>query len=1202
MFKPLCNLKYGILLIAITTQYACNQQSKNQSKHVNQSTENKRDGIREMMEQDFEMMKDPATGTVPLQRMLVAKAYKDKLVRSRAALSGMSWESLGAKNQGGRTRTMLIDANDVTGNTVFAASVGGGLWKTTDITAAEPNWFAVNDFLDNLAVTCIAQDPTNPAIMYIGTGEGYLNGDAIQGLGVWKSIDGGTTWNQLASTVGGDFNYCQKIAITSTGVLLVATKSGLQRSINGGTTFSKVLGSGMGITGAVSNFCYDIEIAANGDIYSSLNSSIHKSTNGGATFGAAQTTPITMSRVELACAPSDANYVYAVVELNSGVEGILRTTNGGTTWTSRTEPEDADSGIPATDFSRTQAWYDLSIAVDPNNRDVLFVGGIDLFKSTDGANTWSQVSHWYGGFGFQNVHADQHFALYANGSSSIAYFTNDGGIYRTTNANDAMPTIIDKGTNYITTQFYGCAMHPDAQTSHYLAGSQDNGTHLFTSNTLQNTTEVTGGDGAFCNIDQNESQYQFSQYVRNNYYRSTDGGASFTSVNHGNSGRFINPTDYDDVNNILYAARNNDQYLRWNNPQSGNSFTSVAVAAFGGNQVSAVKVSPNTNHRVFFGLGNGDLFRVDNANTGTPTATNISTGLPTGYLACVEVQTGDDNHILVTYSNFGLNSVWETTNGGTSWTSVEGNLPDMPIRWALFNPTNSDQAVLATELGVWSTDNLNGGSTVWGASNTGLANVRVDQLQIRTSDKYMIASTHGRGLFASDYFSDPLALFDADTRIGYIGSTIQFSNSSYKDVSWNWNFGDGNISTLQAPSHVYTTPGIYNVTLTINGGASTLTKNQYIHILPNRPTPYSLADGGNFEVNPFDFGADNAAGTPWERGNSAIAGKSGTLSASNAWVTGLTATTYGDNSDVRLMTPNFNMTTAGSYTLRFYRKNAFEIGWDGFRVEYTLDKGLTWTPLGAVTANWYDFANTTQNTAFNQNQPFFNGTKSSFSLCELNISSLAGNDNVAFRLRFKSDGNTTAAGVAIDNFELLGPPNGVLPLELTQFDVERKNDQAMINWTSLNELNVSHYELERSTDGKQFGKIYQVNANNQARNAYSYVDNLTSIEKAYPSVYYRLKMVDNTQQYKYSQVKQLRFTSEGIVAIGPNPFKQQLEIVTQDRILNVSLHTLLGKTVYQQRNPTSSTIQFGPGLANGTYILLVETNKRRFVQQVLKAD
>ncbi|MBL0201533.1 MAG: PKD domain-containing protein [Chitinophagaceae bacterium] len=835
----------------------------------------KKDGPRETRERDIRMMKDPALGYVPTERLLKAKQYRDQLWQSQnnAALPGVSWKPLGPKNQGGRTRALLIDANDATGNTIWAGSVGGGLWKTTDITAAEPAWAPVDDLFANLAISSIAQDPSNTQIMYFCTGEeGYFNGDAIRGQGVWKTVNGGTTWAQLAATNGANFNACQKIVVNSTGVIMVATSTGLRRSINGGTTWTKVLGTALGIIGAVSNLCYDVDIAANGDVYATLYGTVHKSTNAGATWAAAQTLGITASRIELACAPGDANYVYALVENGNVVNGILRTIDGGTNWTSRTEPDDADPGIPNADFSRSQAWYDLTIAVDPNNRDVLMVGGVDLFKSTDGAGTWTQIAHWYGGFGFPYVHADQHNIVYKPGSSSIAYFTNDGGVYRTANANVAAPTIADKGTNYVTAQFYSCAIHPTALTSYFLAGAQDNGSHQFTQGVVQNTTEVTGGDGAFCHIDQDQPQYQFTSYVLNDFYRSTNSGATWTNVVT-SGGDFISPTDYDDLNNRMYMNDVAGGYRRWDDPQTGSTFAGISVVAFGGGNVSAVKVSPNTANRVFFGLDNGRVVRVDNAHTATPTSTNISTGLPAGYVTCIEVETGNDNHLLVTFSNYGVNSVWESINGGTSWTSVEGNLPDMPVRWALFYPNNNDQVIIATELGVWSTDNLNGGATVWGASNSGLANVRVDMLQVRTSDKLVVAATHGRGLFTSDIFTDPTALFTADNVTTYLGVPVNFTSTSYKGTSWSWNFGDAGTSTSENPSHAYTTAGKYPVTLTINSGASTLTKTAYIHVLPNRGTPYTPANGGNFETNINDFGVNNVSGTPWQRGLSAVAGK-----------------------------------------------------------------------------------------------------------------------------------------------------------------------------------------------------------------------------------------------------------------------------------------------------------------------------------------
>ncbi len=1195
ILKTLNLLFFFILLSCLI---ACNSTS------TKNDLTKKREGQRERIERDIKMMKDPALGYVPTNRLLAAKEYKDQLIQSQsnAAIAGINWQQLGPKNQGGRSRTMLVDANDVTGNTVWVGSVGGGLWKTTNITAAEPAWAPVDDFFANLAITSIVQDPATPSIMYFCTGEqGYGNADAIRGLGIWKSTNSGATWAQLSSTNNSNFNNCQRMIVNSNGIVMVATTTGLRRSADGGTTWTKVLGTGLGITGAVSNFCYDVDIAANGDVYATLSGSIHKSTNAGLTFAAAQTIPISATRIELACAPNDANYLYALIENGNVVNGIIRSINGGTSWTSRTEPADADPGIPATDFSRSQAWYDLTIAVDPNNRDVVFVGGIDIFKSFDGCGTWSQITHWYGGFGFQNVHADQHYILFQPGSSTIAYFANDGGIYRSINANNAVPTISDKGTNYITAQFYACAMHPTALTNYFLAGAQDNGSHQFTQAVVQNTTEVTGGDGAFTHIDQDQPQFQFTSYVFNEFHRSTNGGASWSNGIQTSGGEFISPTDYDDVNNKLYMCNTSGTYRRWDDPQTGATF--VAVTAGFGDQVSAVKVSPNTSNRVFFGTeANGDVFRVDNANTGTPTVTNISTGLPAGYVSCIEVETGNDNHLLAVYSNYGTNSIWESTNGGSSWTSVEGNLPDMPIRWALFNPNNNDQAVIATELGVWSTDNLNGGATVWGPSNSGLANVRVDMLQLRQSDKVMIAATHGRGLFLSSFFAAPTALFTADKVTSYRGVPINFTSTSYNGTSWSWNFGDAGTSTAENPSHIYSVPGKYTVALSINSGLSTITKNLFIHILPNRGTPYAIASGGNFEApNHLDFGVDNANGTPWERGNSAVAGKNGFVSASNAWVTGLTGN-YLDNTDARLMTPNYNFTTVGAYTMNFRNKRSTESGYDGFRVEYTLDSGRNWTPLGTtVQANWYNFGNTVGDAAFPVNQAFFSGNVASFTLCSYDMTFLGGNRSVAFRIRFKSDGGVVSSGVAIDDFEIVGPINIALAVKLISFGANKNGNDVNLNWLTTNEKDINSYSVKKSVDGQTFTPIGTIAAKNTDRNTYTYIDKNATLGASASTLYYRLRIIDNAARYKYSDIAKVQVDKDiTSITLGPNPFTNYVFINTASTINTVTVYNAAGKLIVSRSTIVGNKIYLDKALPNGMYLFKIKTAAGEVVRKLMK--
>ncbi len=1185
------------------------------------SAPREKEGQKERRERDLKMMKDPALGYVPTDRLIKAKEYRDQLWQSQnnAAISGISWNELGPKNLGGRTRALLIDANDASGNTVWAGGVGAGLWKTTDISATEPNWTPVDDFFANLAITSIAQDPSNTQIMYFCTGEeGYFNADAIRGQGVWKTTNGGTTWSQLASTNVATFNNCQKIIVNSTGVVMVATGSfGLQRSTDGGTTWTKVLGAGMGISGASFNLCYDVDIAANGDVYATLYGSVHKSTGAGVlgTWGAAQTLGITASRIELACAPSDANYVYALVENATTVNGILRTTNGGTTWASRTEPADADPGIPAADFSRGQAWYDLTIAVDPNDRAVLIVGGIDLFKSTDEAGTWTQISHWYGGFGFPYVHADQHNIIFRPGSSSIAYFTNDGGVFRTANANVAAPTLTDKGVNYISSQFYACALHPTAYTSYALGGTQDNGSHQFTEPVLQNTVEVTGGDGAFCHIDQNQPLFQFTSYVFNDFYRSTNGGTTWTNVVTA-GGEFISPTDYDDANNLMYMCNTAGTYKRWNDPQTGNSFSSVTVANFGGGNVSAVKVSPNTSHRVFFGIDNGRVVRVDNANTGAPTTTLINTGLPGAYVSCVEVETGNDNHLLVTFSNYGVNSVWESTNGGSSWTSVEGNLPDMPIRWALFNPTNNDQVVVATELGVWSTDNLNGGATVWGSSNSGLANVRVDMLQLRTSDNLMIAATHGRGMFSSDIFTTATALFTADKVTTYQGVPVNFTSASYKGTSWSWNFGDAGTSASENPSHAYATAGKYTVTLTINSGASTLTKTSYIHVLPNRGTPYTPANGGNFESNTNDFGSMSLSGSTdkWERGvptnflttvNSAV----------NAWKTDLDADLTEGNYSSALMTPNYNFTTAGAYQLRFRRSMEVAFCNAPFAVQcqYSLDKGVTWTRLGVnadpLGTNWYNrgplVACPIDAAVFSDRYGWTLTTNNS--LCTYDVSAFAGNPYVAFRFVLSVAAGYSATGYAVDgfmvdDFEIVGPFNATLAVNLVNFTAAKKDNDALINWRTANEVDINEYVLQRSFDGTNFSPVTALAAKNNVSNVYNYTDvNAVTNAGASKYIYYRLKITDKTGRIKYSEIAKLTVNKTGPqITIGPNVFTDFVSVYSKEAIKNVLVYDMSGKLVYQTANIIGNKIFFSNNLPKGMYVFKILTSGGTVTKKLVK--
>lgn len=1168
------------------------------------------------LQQEFELTKDPVTNTIPHQRLIAAFNYsqsfaKNQANKTSAAIAGIKWKERGPNNIGGRTRAIMIDPNDLTKKTVWAGSVSGGLWKTTDITAASPNWIPANDLMANLAVTCIVSDPANSQIMYFATGEGFSNPDAVQGLGIWKSTNGGATWNQLASTTSATFRFIKRLVVASNGNIYAATLAGLQRSQNGGLTWTKVLGPGTG-TGTT-NSIGDIEISNNGTFFCGAGllgatDGVYKSSTGNAGAWTKCNTgtngfPTTgIQRIKLACAPSNANVVYAMCQgAGNGIGAIYKSVDAGVNWITCALPTDADPVIGA-DFTHGQAWYDLAIAVDPNNANTLIVGGINLFKSSNAGSSWTQITHWNGGFGFQNVHSNQHLVIYEPGNSSVIYFGNDGGVWISNNGIAAAPTIISKNFNYNVTQFYAGALNPDFHSNQMMSGAQDNGTNQTNNPLIGSAIQVTGGDGGFCHIDQNQPQFQFASGDFNNYFRSTNTGTTFSSITSNSSGSFINPTDYDDANNNLYACHNNgDYYVMLNAPVSA-TLTAIAVAAFGGGKVTHINVSPNTANRVFFGLSNGNIVRVDNAHTGTPSATNIRVAaMPTTPVSCIAVQSGNDLHLLATYSNYGVNSVWETTNGGTTWVSVEGNLPDMPIRWALFSP-NSDMALLATELGVWSTDNLNGGATVWGPSNNGLANVRVDMLQMRNSDSLVMAATHGRGNYTTDFFMTASPDFTSDKIIAYLNKPVNYIDLSYNASSWSWDFGDGTFSVSQNPTKFYATPGLYNVTLTINGNRS-ITKTSYIQILPNRGTPYTPANGGNFEINPLDFGADNISGTQWQRGNSATAGKNGVFSGSNVWVTGLSGN-YGNNTDARLLSPNFNMAAPGVYTLKLYRKNSFEIGKDGMRLEYSLDKGDSWLPLATTTsAGWYDFANNAVATSFPINQAYFNNLQSSFLLCQYDISAFAGNNNVAFRLRFKSDEATTQAGIAIDDFEIVGVPNVPLPVELLSFTAKPiDNNKVVCKWATASETTNDFFTVEKSTDAISFtttGKIDGAGYSSVITN-YSFTD-----EHPYNGVsYYRLKQTDFNGAFTYSQTAAVQFKTTSNLSVYPLLTTGEVFIASPTKLQNATATVMNseGKIIAAYLlNADGGEQQISLGeQSNGLYFVIVTTATERQIFKVVK--
>jgi|TARA_B110000914_G_scaffold225439_1_gene246155 hypothetical protein len=556
----------------------------------------------------------------------------------------------------------------------------------------------------------------------------------------------------------------------ASGALLGINEVGVYKSTDG-TNFSKlVLSAGEDLEPN------NIKIAADNSIYVSTQSNtfgegggrIYHSTDG-STFTLKHTVP-SGSRTEIACSPTDANTIYVLAQLNSDPVGIYKTTDNFTNVTTLALPNDADTGIDANDFTRGQAFYDLLIRVDPTNDNILYVGGIDLFKSTNAGTSWSQISHWYGGWGYQEVHADQHGLAFS--SSSKMVFSNDGGVYLSTNAGN---NIFPRKKGYNTLQFYTVGVAPTTAFSgneYFLAGAQDNGTLMIenASEGVNSFYERQGGDGAYSFFDQDGTdQYCIANYVYNGnikLYDFSNGNVRTINNESGSNGDFINQEALDSNLDILYSnySSSSDFIVRmYRNIKSGTvTKTNIADASIMDSEPSALTVSHYTTNQsnLFIGLKNGKLIKIagtTNTFPNNPIWTDITGTDFVGSISDIELGT-NENEIFVTMHNYGVQNIWYTADGGTTWVGKEGNLPDIPVKAILQNPLLLEEVIIGTELGVWRTSNFSDASPTWTQSYNGMSNVKVTDLDMR-DDNMVFAATYGRGIF-SGQFTDAVASVD----------------------------------------------------------------------------------------------------------------------------------------------------------------------------------------------------------------------------------------------------------------------------------------------------------------------------------------------------------------------------------------------------------------------------------------------------------
>lgn len=582
---------------------------------------------------------------------------------------------------------------------------------------------------------------------------------------------------------------------------LGGTTYGLYKSVDNGATWSEVA---LPLTANGKKHCpNDIEFGADNKIWLSTNNSVVWGDGGGKIFSSTDGNTFIQKhqipdakRTQIAVSSTIADKVYALAEVSiptpaTETVSIISTADGfATAPTVLALPDDPDSGVPANDFTRGQAGYDLVLEVDPTNDQKLFVGGINIFNSTDGGTSWVRKSDWTGNV-LQEVHADQHAASFASNDASKMVFGNDGGVFY---SNDGGNTISVRNNGFNVTQFYSLGVAPTTNGmpgDNFVAGAQDNGSQMFLNATPgQNAAvEVQGGDGAFCMFDQDGvDQYRITNYVYNNtirlynYVTGATRAINTESAVPGN-GSFINPMTLDSKLDILYSeyfTNPNYRVRRYKNVKSGAIQKAALSNPIMNSAATALTVSPyistTSTSTLLIGTRNGRLIKVENADNGTTTAgaaivwTNISGPGFVGSISDVEYG-NSENEIFVTFHNYNVVSIWYTADGGATWQNKEGNFPDIPVKAVLRNPLNVDEVIIGTELGVWYTNTFNNASPTWVQSYNGMSNVKVTDLDLR-NDNVVFAATYGRGIFSGAFTAPSL-------------STINFENTNAVVVSPN---------------------------------------------------------------------------------------------------------------------------------------------------------------------------------------------------------------------------------------------------------------------------------------------------------------------------------------------------------------------------------------------------------------------------------
>lgn len=808
-------------------------------------------------EYEFNRIADPATSEVPSNIRMRELAYASQLPKfgpARDSELSVSFTRIGPYNVGGRTRAFAIDHSNT--DVYLAGGVSGGMWKSED---AGESWKRVTAPEDHSAVSCVSQDTRSGKedVWYYGSGEVSGNSASksfsayYRGSGIYKSIDGGESWDLLPSTAAlvhkaTDWDAVFRVLVNpirnDSDIVYAAMSEGIMRSNDGGVSWRNSL--------PANNATFtDLKMTSTGTLYAAIssdgggnNKGFWRSEDG---FVWNEITPDgfpnSFGRTLISIYPGDETRLYFLsVTPGTGTSSNslwkYRYLSGDGTGTGGIW-YDRSSGLPIEDLNLYNGYCQV-LAVKPDNEDMVYVGGTNLFRSSNGFADTNATHHiggyrieWDTNFAYRSgVHyPDQQNIVFHPDDPDIMISTTDGGVHRTENCGDSGFVWESLSNGYVVAQFYGIAIdHGTPGSEEVMGGLQDRGT-FWTNDSDPSTlwTSVRGADGAYCWIeDGGAHQYSSTQYARVrrasiNAQGELDEWIKLIpdALQDGGGFLFVHPFTLDPIdNNIMYLPylgrvwRNDDLEAAEN-----EDLTPWKQISSGSGTITAIAASPSEQGVVYYGTSNSLIYRLDDAHTsGVVNPELISGGISNGgYASCIAIDPYDADRVIVVYSNYNTVSLWLTEDAGENWEPIEGNLvgttdanvppqlyyiSDGPsTRWAEIAMTDSGYVYfLGTSVGLFSTRELNGDSTIWTQEGTEtIGNVVVDMLKYRESDQWLVVGTHGNGIYTGTVgFSNT-----GDTASGIYSATSNdftlYPNPANNEVNLSFDSsGDREITVL----------------------------------------------------------------------------------------------------------------------------------------------------------------------------------------------------------------------------------------------------------------------------------------------------------------------------------------------------------------------------------------------------------------------